>query len=95
MCFLAHEIVTQILPCLFALSIATTLVTTLRGLHVTSRIVFHSRTMTPARVIARIAANLAVAALYITYHLTVNTFVSDGSAWPPPGVASTAEVTRS
>jgi len=43
--------------------------------------------MTPIRVLLRIATNVVVIATYLSYHLLVNTFVSESSAWPPTASA--------
>ena len=81
--FLVHEITVYVIPCLFALSIGTLLAGVLRITHSSLRAVCDSWLMTPARVLLRIAANVIAITMYLGYHLLINTFVSESSAWPP------------
>ena len=78
-----HEIATCIVPNLAALSIVTLAVPTIRAAHAgTCRVCSHPMAA-PARVTIRIMVNIVVVALYLSANLAVNTFVSEGAAWPP------------
>ena len=89
---LMHEIAIHVVPYLFALSIGTLLMSILRCVQAPLivrgvRAVYDSWLMTPARVLLRIAVNVIVITAYLGYHLLINTFVSESSAWPPAKLA--------
>ena len=81
------EIAIYVIPYLFALSIGTLLMGVLRptlsSLGNLLRSAYGSWEMTQIRVLLRIATNVVVIATYLSYHLLVNTFVSESSVWPP------------
>ena len=92
---LVHEIAVYVVPYLFALSIGTLLMGLLRCVQAPliardARAVYDSWLMTPARVLLRIAMNIVVITAYLGYHLLINTFVSESSAWPPARLASSS-----
>jgi hypothetical protein len=89
--FLMHEIAIYVVPYLFALSIGTLIMGVLRPTLSSLGNLLHSAYgswgMTPIRVLLRIATNVVVIATYLSYHLLVNTFVSESSVWPPAAPA--------
>ena len=92
---LVHEVAIHVVPYLFALSIGTLLMATVRCVatiagDLVPRRLYNSWVMTPARVVVRIAVNVLVIVTYLGYHLLINTFVSESSAWPPARLTPTS-----
>ena len=92
---LVHEVAIHVVPYLFALSIGTLLMATVRCVatiagDLVPRRLYNSWVMTPARVAVRIAVNVLVIVTYLGYRLLINTFVSESSAWPPARLTPTS-----